>query len=167
MYFNRRRTRLIESSAKCRYLKKLTCKGTLLQVFYLPEALSPPMTPCPPLHTEFYHTVYFFTHGRGDGGELTRDWEKVRGAIVHKAGRKYQHDWLYLQPVNSIKHQNRRHLGFGFFSFLVHDFNSIIIFWYGGLILNQPILLNIVILEIHSKYKGRCYRLAASYSKLA
>ncbi len=31
--------------------------------------------------------------------------EKVRGATVHKAGGKYQHDWLYLQSINSIKHQ--------------------------------------------------------------
>jgi hypothetical protein len=28
-----RKIRLIESNAKCRYLKKLTCKGTLRQVF--------------------------------------------------------------------------------------------------------------------------------------
>jgi hypothetical protein len=31
------------------------------------------------------YTVYLFTQGR-EGGELTR--EKVRGAIVHKAGSK-------------------------------------------------------------------------------
>jgi hypothetical protein len=37
----------------------------------------------------------------GGGGKLTR--EKVRGTIVHKAGRKYQHDWLYLQSINSDK----------------------------------------------------------------
>jgi hypothetical protein len=40
--------------------------------------------------------------GRG-GGELTR--EKVREAIVYKAGGKYQHDRLYLQSINSFKHQ--------------------------------------------------------------
>ncbi len=34
-----------------------------------------------------------YTGKGGEGGELTR--AKVRGAIVHKAGRKYQHDWLY------------------------------------------------------------------------
>ncbi len=51
-------------------------------------------------------------HREGVGGELTR--EKVRVAIVYKAGRKYQHDWLYLQSVNSIKHQKRRHLVLGF-----------------------------------------------------
>jgi len=36
----------------------------------------------PPLHPVFVYTVYLFTKGRGV--ELTR--EKVRGAIVHKAG---------------------------------------------------------------------------------
>jgi hypothetical protein len=79
---DRRKMRLIEKNAKCRYLKKLTCKGTLQQVFYLYE--SPP--PC----IYVYCIRYLFTQGGGGGGELTR--EKVRGAIVHKAGRKYQHD---------------------------------------------------------------------------
>jgi hypothetical protein len=37
----RRKIRLIENNAKCRYLKKLACKGTLRQVFYLSEA--PPL----------------------------------------------------------------------------------------------------------------------------
>jgi hypothetical protein len=43
----RRKIRLIESNAKCRYMKKCTCKGTLRQVFYLSEAPSPPHTPPP------------------------------------------------------------------------------------------------------------------------
>jgi hypothetical protein len=47
--------RLIECNAKCHYLKKLTCKGTLRQVFYLSEAFSPTVTlythpPCPLIH---------------------------------------------------------------------------------------------------------------------
>jgi hypothetical protein len=37
---SRRKIRLIESNAKCRYLKKFTCKGTLRQVFCLSEAPS-------------------------------------------------------------------------------------------------------------------------------
>ncbi len=40
-----------------------------------------------------------------------------RGATVHKRGRKYQRDWLYLQSINSIKHQWRRHIGFCVFIF--------------------------------------------------
>jgi hypothetical protein len=40
----RRKIRLIESNAKCRYLTKFTCKETLRQVFYLSEAPSPLMT---------------------------------------------------------------------------------------------------------------------------
>jgi hypothetical protein len=35
----------------------------------------------------------------GRGRELTRE---VRGAIVHKAGRKYQHDRLYLQSITLL-----------------------------------------------------------------
>ncbi len=47
----------------------------------------PPMTPYyPPWHTG---------EGRGKGEKLTR--EKVGGAIVGNAGRKYQHDCLFHQ----------------------------------------------------------------------
>jgi hypothetical protein len=48
------------------------------------------------------HTVckyYTFTLGMG-GGQRER-----RGATEHKRGRKYQHEWLYIQSINSIKHQ--------------------------------------------------------------
>jgi hypothetical protein len=38
----RRKIRLIESNAKCRYLKQFTFKGTLQQVIICPEAPSPP-----------------------------------------------------------------------------------------------------------------------------
>jgi hypothetical protein len=33
MYANRRKIKLIEDNVKCRHPKKLTCKGTLRQVF--------------------------------------------------------------------------------------------------------------------------------------
>ncbi len=68
--------RLIENNAKCRHLKKLTCKGPLRQVFYLSEVPSPPMTPnSPPPLTHclpVYSTIYLFTQRRGGGGGLKR-----------------------------------------------------------------------------------------------
>ncbi len=71
-----------------------------------PPLLWPHTPPPPPIHTAYVctRTVYLFTQGGGGGErkELTR--EKVRGAIVHKAGRKYQHGWQYLQSIHSIKH---------------------------------------------------------------
>ncbi len=67
----RRKIKLTESNARCRYLKKLTCKGTLRQVFYLFEASSPPMTHCtsappPPLHTVYMY-VYAVYREEGEG----------------------------------------------------------------------------------------------------
>ncbi len=53
------------------------------------------------------YTCVQYTYLHREGGS--------RGAMLHKAGRKCQHDWLYLQSTNSIKHQQRRHLGFGIF----------------------------------------------------
>ncbi len=50
--------------------------------------------------------------GGGGAAKLTRE---KGGAEVHKACRKYQQDWLYLQSMNSVKHQKRRHVGFGVF----------------------------------------------------
>jgi hypothetical protein len=49
---SRRKIRLIECNAKCRYLTKFTCKGTLPQVFYLSGGPLPSYDPIlpPPLH---------------------------------------------------------------------------------------------------------------------
>ncbi len=58
-----RKIRLIESNAKCRYLKKLT----LQQVFYPSEAPSPPMTTySPPPYTPYTCIAYLFTLGTGE-----------------------------------------------------------------------------------------------------
>ncbi len=57
----RRKTRAIESNAKCRYLKKLA-------VFYLAEAPSPPMHPYSPPP----YTLSPYSHREG-GRELTRE----------------------------------------------------------------------------------------------
>ncbi len=104
--------------------KKMTCKGTLRQEFYLSEAPSyDHILPHLTLNTCVHRTVYLFKQGRRGGGRANQ--EKVRGVIAHK-GRKYQHDWLYLQFRNSIKHQWRRHLGFGvLFSSWLASFSTI------------------------------------------
>jgi hypothetical protein len=63
-----------------------------------------------PTATHCLYLLYVYigkSGGRGGGGQ-----REGRGATVHMRGRKYQHDWLYLQSINSIKHQYRRHLGF-------------------------------------------------------
>ncbi len=75
-WLNRRKVRQIKSIAKWHYLKKLPVKGTLRQVFYL---LRSPLLLWP-------HIPIL---------------QKVKGAIVHKAGRKYQHDWLW-SPVYKL-----------------------------------------------------------------
>ncbi len=55
-------------------------------------------------HCLYILYVYFVKGGRGGGGQ-----REGRGATVHKRGRKYQQELLYLQSINSIKHQWRRH----------------------------------------------------------
>ncbi len=82
---DRRKIRLIESNAKCRYLKKGLCGRCLICMRPLP--LLWPHTPPPPctLYTCIQVPVYAYSHSEGGRGELTR--EKVRGAIVHKAVR--------------------------------------------------------------------------------
>jgi hypothetical protein len=70
--------------------KKLTCQGTLRQVFYLFEAPYSPMILIPyspPPHTHCIR-VYLFTQ-EGGGGRANQ--RKIRLAIVHKASRKYKY----------------------------------------------------------------------------
>jgi hypothetical protein len=54
--------------------------------------------------THCINTVYIpvLAHTGKEGGSTS---EKVKRPLVHKKSRKYQHDWLYLQSINSIKHQ--------------------------------------------------------------
>jgi hypothetical protein len=86
-----RKIRLIESNAKCNYPKKMTCKRTLRQVFLsvcCPLSSYDPMPP--PLHSHCIpvYSILIHTGKGGEGGGR----DKVRGAIVHKASRKYQQD---------------------------------------------------------------------------
>ncbi len=84
--------------------KKLICERDFAASVHLSEARAPHTHTH--LHTVYVYTVYLFIQGSGEGGGgggLPR--ENVRGAIVHKAGRKYQQDGMYLQSINSMKHQ--------------------------------------------------------------
>jgi hypothetical protein len=71
--------------------KKLTCKGTLRQVFICLRPRTPytAYTPIPLPYTMYtckQYSTYFLHREGGRRGDWTR--EKVRGATVHKAGSK-------------------------------------------------------------------------------
>jgi hypothetical protein len=72
-----RKITLIESNATCRYLKQLTCKGTLRQVFEGPLPSYDPILPPPPytLYTQNAYTVYLFTQEKGGGGANQNEGE--------------------------------------------------------------------------------------------
>jgi hypothetical protein len=61
-----------------------------------------PPPPPPQPHTVWIYNVRLLL-GRGKGwGRSERRY--CWGATVHKRGQIYQHDWLYLQSISSIKH---------------------------------------------------------------
>jgi hypothetical protein len=69
----RRKIRLIEGNAKCRHLKKFTCKGTAGGV-YLPRTPypTPPLTHC----INVYRILIDRERGEGGRGESTRRKEE-------------------------------------------------------------------------------------------
>jgi hypothetical protein len=79
--------------------KELTCKVTLRQVFICLRPRTPghpPLTHCIRVHSIHIHT------GRGEGGRV-EPVRRLQGQQFTKLGWKYQHDWLYLQSINSDK----------------------------------------------------------------
>ncbi len=82
------------------FLKNLPVKIHVLGGRCLSVCLRPP-TPSPPFVTHYMNTygtpVLIHTGKGGRSGRWTS--EKGRGVLVHKRGRKYQHDWLYLQSI--------------------------------------------------------------------
>ncbi len=92
-----------KSCKMCRYLKNFSIKGLCGRFLSVwgPE----------PHNTHPLHTVYTLTDtyshregGSGGGGGEESNQREYEGATVHEAGSKYQHDWLYLQSINSDKH---------------------------------------------------------------
>ncbi len=114
----RRKIRLIENNAKCRYLKSWPVKGFCDRCFICLRPV-PSFDPILPPYT--LHTCIQYIYSHREGERRRANQREAREAMLHEAGRKYQQDWLYLQSINSIKHQIRRHLGFGvFYSYLIH-----------------------------------------------
>ncbi len=86
----RRKDKTQRKQCKISSSKKLTCKGTLRQVFICLR----PRTPYPPLHNVYLYTVYLFTQGRGEGGGegvIVEPERRLEGQEFTKLGRKYQH----------------------------------------------------------------------------
>ncbi len=91
-----------ECNAKWRLLKKLTCKGTLQQVFICLGH----RTPYPPLtHCErtCKQCTYYYSHSEGGRGEELNQRGGGGRQQFHKARLKNQHDWLYLQSINTCR----------------------------------------------------------------
>ncbi len=77
---NRRKTRLIESNTKCRYLTNLPVQGLCGRLFYLSEAPSPPdhITPDLPPYTLYSCIQYTYSHREGGRGRANQK-EGYRG----------------------------------------------------------------------------------------
>jgi hypothetical protein len=91
----------IDTIAKCRHIKKFTCKGTLRQVVYPSEAPSPHnSTPPPPSLCKYT----LLCHREGGTKGRVEPERRLEGQQFTKLGWKFKHDWLYLQSTNSDKH---------------------------------------------------------------
>jgi hypothetical protein len=75
--------------------------------------------------------VYLFTKGKGEVGRVEPE-RRLDGQQFTKLGRKYKHDWLYLQSINSAIHLPHSspftgkffgwwHIGLLSYSLLVHS----------------------------------------------
>ncbi len=101
----RRKIILIEGNGKCRHLNKLTCRGTLRLVFICLRPRNPFL---PPLQAVYVYLLYSILIYTGKGGGRVETERRLEGQQFTKLGRKYQHDWLYFQSINSEKHLPQR-----------------------------------------------------------
>jgi hypothetical protein len=102
-----RKIRLIESNAKSCYLKKLTCKGTLGQVFICRRA----RTPYPPLHIVYVYSAYLFIQGRGEGWRVVPE----RRGDGQQSQSCVENTNMTNQSINSDKHLPQSPLKGNFF----------------------------------------------------
>jgi hypothetical protein len=67
---------------------------------YLSEVQNPIPSPLYTLCSIRVYSILIHT-GKGVGGRELNQREGEEGKQFTKLGRKYQHDWLYLQSINS------------------------------------------------------------------
>ncbi len=93
----------VNTKAKFFHLKNLLYTDFSAGV-YLSEAPSPPWphNPLPLTHCIRAYCTFTQTE-KGVGGELNQE-RRLEGQQSTKLGRKYQHDRLYLQSINSDKY---------------------------------------------------------------
>ncbi len=94
----RRKIRLVEGNAKRRHKKNWPAKGLCgrcLSVLGLEPHTLPPYT----LYTCIQYT---YSHGEGGGGRVEPE-RRREGQQFTNLGRKYQHDCLYFQSINTCR----------------------------------------------------------------
>ncbi len=100
----------IDKKPKCRHLKKLICKGTLQRCLsvWVPLPILWPHTPL--THCILAYCILItYTHLHTEKGGSDEPERRLKGQQFTKLGQKYQHDWLYLQSINSDKHLPQKH----------------------------------------------------------
>ncbi len=90
----RKKISLTEGNGKCRHLKNNLWSDFAAGVCNRPRA------PYPPLRLTHCVRVYSILIHTGKGGRVEPE-RMGEGQQFTKLGRKYQHDWLYLQSINS------------------------------------------------------------------
>jgi hypothetical protein len=98
----RRKIRLKEANAKGRHLKNLPVMG----LCGLALICLRPRTQYPSLHSDtlFTNIQYTYSHREGGGGWRGEPVRRLEGQKFTTLGRKYQHDWLFFQSMDSDKH---------------------------------------------------------------
>ncbi len=100
VFYTRTKIRLIEGNAKCRHLKNLPVKWLWGRCY---SVWGPEPHSRPPTFLTHCIRVYKCTFSHWEEGRIEPESWLERHQFT-KLDKKYQHDWLYLQSLNSDKH---------------------------------------------------------------
>ncbi len=138
-----RKIRMIECNAKCRYLKKLSCSGTLWQAFNLSWGPIPsydPHTPPYPLYTCIHYTLLIPIHtGKGGRGRRANQRKGYRGNSSQS--RSKTPTWLTVSPVDKLYYTpvKTTFRVWCLYSYLVHESQNTIWKNYWSFFLNSDL----------------------------